>query len=137
AEQQFAAVLAGESVVADHVPYRFAATGRSGFAQAHYSPLRDERGKVVAGLTIIRDVTAQKRTHDRLRDSERRFRTLFEEAPIAYHEIDRAGVVRRVNRAECDLLGLMPDEILNRPIWDFVADDQREASREAVRRKIE
>ena len=136
-EKHFAAVLAGESVVADCLPYRFAATGRRGFAQAHYSPLRDERGKVVAGLTIIRDVTAQKRTQDRLREGESRFRTLFEEAPIAYHEIDRNGVVRRINRAECDLLGLKPAEILNRPIWEFVAADQREASREAVRRKIE
>ena len=123
--------------MADRLPYRFAATGRRGFAQAHYSPLRDERGAVVAGLTIIRDVTAQKRTHDRLREGERRFRTLFEEAPIAYHEIDRNGVVRRVNRAECDLLGLTADEILNRPIWDFVAEDQRSASREAIRRKID
>src|SRR5581483_4893927 len=110
---------------------------RRGFAQAHYSPLRDERGRVVAGLTIIRDVSAQKRTHDRLRDSERRFRTLFEEAPIAYHEIDRDGVVCRVNQAECDLLGLTSDQILNRHICDFVADDQREASRAAIRRKME
>src|SRR4051812_36861786 len=46
AEKHFAAVLAGESVVADRLPYRFAATGRRGFAQAHYSPLRDERGAV-------------------------------------------------------------------------------------------
>jgi PAS domain S-box-containing protein len=136
AHKHFDAVLAGESVVADRVPYSFARTGRRGFAQAHYSPLRDERGEVVAGLTIIRDVSAQKRTHDRLRDSERRFRTLFEEAPIAYHEIDRHGLVCRVNQAECDLLGLTSDEILNHPIWDFVAEDQREASRAAVQRKL-
>jgi PAS domain S-box-containing protein len=136
AERHLKAVLAGESVVADLLPYCFADTGRRGYAQAHYSPLRDETGAVVAGLTVIRDVTAQRRTHERLRESEHRFRTLFEEAPIAYHEIDRDGVVRRVNRAECELLGLTPDEIVNRPIWDFVAEDQREASRQAIRRKI-
>src|SRR5690242_14524769 len=105
AERHLEAVLAGESVVADLLPYYFAASGRRGYAQAHYSPLRDDAGAVLAGLTILRDVTAQRRTHDRLRESEHRFRTLFEEAPIAYHEIDREGVVRRVNRAECDLLG--------------------------------
>jgi len=136
AERHLKAVLAGESAVADLLPYYFPGTGRRGYAQAHYSPLRDETGAVVAGLTILRDGTAQRRTHERLRESEHRFRTLFEEAPIAYHEIDREGVVRRVNRAECELLGVTPDQIVNRPIWDFVAEDQREASRAAIRRKI-
>ena len=59
ARKHFEAVLAGESVVADPLPYRFAASGRRGYAQAHYSPLRDEQRQVVAGLTMIRDVTAQ------------------------------------------------------------------------------
>ena len=136
AERHLKSVLAGDSVVADLLPYYFPSTGRRGYAQAHYSPLRDNTGTVVAGLTTIRDVTAQRRTHERLRESEHRFRTLFEEAPIAYHEIDREGVVRRVNRAECEMLGLTPEQIVNRPIWDFVADDQREVSRSAVRRKI-
>ena len=37
--------------------------------------------------------------------SDVRFRELFDEAPVAYHEIDGAGVIRRVNRAECALFG--------------------------------
>src|ERR1051325_9345438 len=65
ADKQFEAVMTGQSVVADRVPFSFPATGRRGFAQAHYSPMRDEHGNVVGGLTIIRDVSAQKRTHDR------------------------------------------------------------------------
>jgi PAS domain S-box-containing protein len=137
AEKHFQAVLSGESVVADRVPYSLPSSKRRGFAQAHYSPVRDQDGNVVAGLTVIRDVSAQKRTHDRLRESENRFRTLFEDAPIAYHEIDREGVVRRVNRAECELLGLSAEQIVSRHIWDFVVADQRDVSRNAVRRKME
>ena len=48
----------------------------------------------------------RKRSEEELRASEERFRNLFEEAPVAYHEIDTEGIVRRVNRAERELLGL-------------------------------
>ncbi len=71
-----------------------------------------------------------------LRESQERFRTLFEEAPIAYYEIDREGIIQRLNRAVCELLGVKPEEVLGHPIWEFVVQAERETSREAVRRKI-
>lgn len=90
-----------------------------------------------AGFATMADQTyAVKRTSQLLRESEERFRALFEEAPVAYHEIDRLGIVLRVNRAECALLGIEPAEILGKPIWGFVAEEQREISREAIRRKV-
>jgi two-component system sensor histidine kinase/response regulator len=71
-----------------------------------------------------------------LRTSEERFRTLFEQAPVAYHEIDQAGIIRRVNRAECDLLGLEPEGLLGKHAWEFVLPAERESSRQAVLQKI-
>jgi PAS domain S-box-containing protein len=71
-----------------------------------------------------------------LTESEERFRRLFEEAPVAYHEIDRAGIVRRVNRAECLLLGCQPREIIGKHVWEFLASEEREKSRELVRQRL-
>ncbi len=71
-----------------------------------------------------------------LRESEANFREFFDCVPVAYHELDMAGVVRRVNRAECALLGYQAGEMLGRPVWDFVARTEREASREALCRKL-
>lgn len=73
---------------------------------------------------------------ERLRESEERFRSLFEEAPVAYHEIDRDGIVQRVNHAECTLLGFQGEDILGKPIWQFVTPEEQARSREAIRRKI-
>src|SRR2546423_5102919 len=73
---------------------------------------------------------------DSLRESEERFRALFEEAPIAYHEIDTEGRIQRVNRAECELLGFSPEEMLGKHAWDFVSPGEMEASRAAVARKV-
>jgi PAS domain S-box-containing protein len=64
------------------------------------------------------------------------FRELFEFAPVAYHEIDANGTLRRVNQTECRMLGYTREEMIGRPVWQFVAADQQEQSREAVRRKV-
>src|SRR5271165_1787902 len=61
---------------------------------------------------------------------------LFEDAPVAYHEIDTDGVIRAVNQAECLLLGYSSEELIGHPVWEFVADDHRQASREAITRKL-
>jgi two-component system, cell cycle sensor histidine kinase and response regulator CckA len=56
--------------------------------------------------------------------------------PIACHEIRVSGEVVYVNASECLLLGLSEQEILGRPIWEFVAPDEQARSREAVRSKM-
>jgi PAS domain S-box-containing protein len=83
----------------------------------------------------VEDITGRKHAQEELEVSEERFRLLFEEAPVAYHEIDPEGLVRRVNRAECRLLGYEASELLGQPIWNLVAPEQRELSREAIRKK--
>ena len=78
----------------------------------------------------------RKRSEDELRASEERFRNLFEEAPVAYHEIDTEGIIRRVNRAERELFGLEPERMIGRRVWEFTSPAERDASREAVLRKL-
>jgi PAS domain S-box-containing protein len=87
-------------------------------------------------LVVFNDVTSRMRTERALKESEERFRALFDDAPIAYHEIDLNGLVQRVNRAECHLLGYAPHELVGRPAWDVVAPDQRELSRHRVMEKV-
>jgi PAS domain S-box-containing protein len=84
----------------------------------------------------VADITERRRAQEELRESEDRFRALFEEAPVAFHEVDCAGVIRRVNRAQCELLGYTASEMLDRPIWDFVSPEQQHLSREAIQAKL-
>jgi PAS domain S-box-containing protein len=71
-----------------------------------------------------------------LRDSERRYRDLFDQAPIPYEETDCEGVVRRFNQAVCALLKSTPDQVLGRHAWDLVSPDQQDAFREAMLARI-
>ena len=72
-----------------------------------------------------------------LRSSEERFRLLYENGPVAYHEVDRQGVIRCVNRAECDLLGIPAEELVGRRVVELLIPEDRETSREAVTAKME
>jgi len=97
---------------------------------------RDDRGSLRGYFAFVTDLSERKAVENQLRESERRFRKLFDEAPFGYHEIDTAGQIITINRTECELLGYTRDEMLNRPIFDFVAEEYREIARDAIQSKL-
>jgi len=82
------------------------------------------------------DAVERYRLEERLRESERRYDSLFEDAPVACHEIDLAGIVMRVNSAECALLGFAPQEMIGRRIWEFMSLDEQSRSQEGLLQKL-
>jgi PAS domain S-box-containing protein len=82
------------------------------------------------------DALGFSRALSRLIESERRFQDLFEQGPVAYHELDQEGIVRRVNQAECELLGVEAGAMLGRPIFEFISRGEPSESREAFERKL-
>jgi PAS domain S-box-containing protein len=63
-------------------------------------------------------------------------RELYEESPIAYHELDVHGTIRSVNNAMCRLLRYSPEQLAGRPVWDFCTRDERAVTRLHVVRKL-
>ncbi len=62
---------------------------------------------------------------------------LFDTAPIGYLEIDREGVVRRVNRAACKLLGRAESDLAGQHCADLLAEPERGRYREQIQRKLD
>ncbi len=81
-------------------------------------------------------VVFRMRVQKELEKSEEQFRALFEDAPVAYHELDTEGIIRRVNRAECQMLGYERAEMLGKPCWFCVAPEWQAESQRAVREKL-
>ena len=72
----------------------------------------------------------------KLRESERRYRELFDQAPIPYAEINRDGVIHRFNQAVCSLLKCAPSQMIGRPASDFLAPDRQEEYRAALMERM-
>jgi PAS domain S-box-containing protein len=62
------------------------------------------------------------RAERKLRESEARYRDLYEEAPIAYVSTGTDGRFRSVNRSAAQLLGHTAEEMVGTPLLDILAD---------------
>ena len=90
--------------------------------------------QVTALCTTFLDVTERRQAERRLQESEVKFRQLYDEAPIGYHEFDIEGRITQVNRTELEMLGYAAEEMLGQPVWKFVVGE--EISRQAVLSKL-
>jgi PAS domain S-box-containing protein len=75
-------------------------------------PLFDEAGKLMGLLGINRDITEDKRAQRALRDSEHRYRSLFQAAMDCILVISPGGAIVDVNDFGCRSLGYTRDELI-------------------------
>ncbi|HEV7642726.1 MAG TPA: PAS domain S-box protein [Pyrinomonadaceae bacterium] len=73
------------------------------------------------------DITERKAVEEALRENEAKFRDLFDNAPVAYHELDTRGRFTRINHTEEMLLGYTNEELKGLHVWELVVEeDHRE-----------
>ncbi len=77
------------------------------------SPIHDKDGRIVSFVGIARDVTEQKNAEQALAESERKYRELFEGAPIGAYTSSWDGKALSCNTEMARILGAeSPEEIL-------------------------
>ncbi len=69
---------------------------------------------VTGRLIVLNDITEHKQTERALRESEERFRNIFEEAPIGMAVVGLDGTLLQVNKAFCEMLGYCEQELIAR-----------------------
>lgn len=84
------------------------------------------------GDQVALAIERQRAENERLK-SEDKFKDLFDNAPVAYHEIDMNGCYTRSNHTEQLLIGYTEDELKGRHVSEFIVE---KISREAVAAKL-
>lgn len=92
------------------------------------SPIVNAKGNVTAFVSILRDITEHKRMEEALKESEMKYRVLFEQIPDAVFlvEMNEDRTPYRyieANPVGCERLGYRREELLSVPFTDIVSQD--------------
>jgi len=84
----------------------------------------------VLHLALLRDVTERVEIQQKLIRSQSRLQDLYENAPDMYFSVNAKGIIQSVNQFCADYLGYTKEELLNKPIWNLMHEnDIRRANR--------
>jgi PAS domain S-box-containing protein len=105
------------------LPYRIKRKDGSYFYAEQKSGIVFNSGKPAYFTGVIRDVTEQKATEARLKESEALMSTVFDTADDAIFLKDMNGMYVKVNKAFADLFKLTPEELLGKGDPDIFAPE--------------
>ena len=97
-------------------------------------PLRGEDGSVIGLFGCYEDITERYEALRALRESEERFRTLFEQAQDGIFVIDKNGFISSANSAGQRMVGYTEEELKKKRVTELIDPlDRRELPFRAVR----
>ena len=79
-----------------------------GWALSRAVPIFNSKGEITEWFGTATDITQRKKEQEALRQSEERFRVLFEMGPVAMYTVDAAGKIQEFNRNAINLWGREP-----------------------------
>jgi PAS domain S-box-containing protein len=88
-----ARALRGENVDDMEIAVQPQAPAERAYIVANARPLRDERGNLRGAVTVLRDITGQRRAHQALVESEQIAQAIIKSSLDAFVQTDEAGVI--------------------------------------------
>ncbi|MCE5272740.1 PAS domain S-box protein [bacterium] len=100
-------------------------------------PVYNHVGELLGAVIIIEDITSRKRAEELLRQSESRYRLLFENAGNPILLVDYDGVLQMLNNLAAGYLGGQPERLVGRSIFKVMPQSFARKRLEVIRRVIE
>ena len=77
-------------------------------------------------FVLLVNISQRRKVESALRESEEKYRDLYDHAPDMYHSINGEGIIIDCNETEARMLGYKKEEIIGRPVTDFWTEESRE-----------
>lgn len=134
---QFKRLLDANGVVLEFELEAYRKDGSRVWLSENVRTVRDESGEVLYFEGTCLDITERRRAEEALRESEERYRELFENAKDAIYVHDLSGRYTSVNLAAQRLSGFTREEILGKHFSNFVAPRDLKYARTNLCRKLD
>jgi len=79
----------------------------------------------LGGIVLAIKHLGLRRSNDELSEREERYRSLYKNTPVMLHSINRRGELISVSKTWLDKLGYREDEVIGRPLLDFLSEHSR------------
>jgi diguanylate cyclase (GGDEF)-like protein/PAS domain S-box-containing protein len=99
-------------------------------------PVRDEQGTILRWMGTCTDIHQQKKTQEALRESEQKFRLLYDNAPVGIAHINLEGRWTYANQKFGQIIGYPPEEIVGLSYLDVTPPEERAVSTDFTSRLL-
>jgi len=100
--------------------------------------IRDQTGSIIGMYGSSRNITDRKKAEKALRESEEKFRAIFEQAAVGVALISsRTGEFIQINRKFCDITGYSEDELKTLTFQEITHPDDLQADQDKMQELME
>ena len=123
--------------VRDYIGQGRRADGSLFWVSLNARPLEDQQGQAAGAECFVRDISERMRAEEELRESEVRYRKLFDASPDGIVIIGNDGCIQQANIAQVRMYGYdSPAEMIGLPAAQCVAPAARDYAKTVLKRRL-
>jgi PAS domain S-box-containing protein len=100
-------------------------------------PRFNKNGEFKGYLAMLTDITDRKKTEEKLRESEEKYRNIVETANEGILITDNENLITYINKKVIGTIGYSLEELVGRPIWSFISKEYRPIIKEHMVKRMQ